>query len=304
MPNALPSLLLRTPPGWTARRIELAVRAAASLELELVAAEPGETAAALARRLEGTDALDVRRIGDREVAVLVRASEARLFSTDGELAWVGVLRHDDPALVDAAAGLMAGAAREIVAPWLTADFSEEELTVVAELAGLRAFPGVAPAAPLGERERQTVRRALAARGTVRGLDDGRIGFAPRDWPLFAVSLAPDAVLEAEHQANGDRRRALVSWRHETFVTQAAALSGVVRLTAFPSAFLDRWLAGFFDLDRPAAGGRGTVRLLRRGEDRLSGAELRWSSGAEGLRLAGAAVAPADLRARLRALLDP
>src|SRR3954453_15170323 len=107
MPSALPSLLLRTPPGWTARRIELAVAGgAASLELELVATEPGETAAALARRLEGTDALDVRGIGDREVAVLVRASEARLFSTDGELAWVGVLRHDDPALVDAAAGLM------------------------------------------------------------------------------------------------------------------------------------------------------------------------------------------------------
>src|SRR3954447_8381764 len=143
MPNALPSLVLRTPPGWTARRIELAVGAAASLELQLVAAEPGETAAALGRRLEGTDALDVRRIGDREVAVLVGASEARLFSTDGKLAWVGVLRHDDPALVESAAGLMAGAAREIVAPWLTADFSEEELTGVAELAGLRGVPGVA-----------------------------------------------------------------------------------------------------------------------------------------------------------------
>src|SRR3954452_7194501 len=107
MPNALPSLLLRTPPGWNARRIELAVRAAASLELQLVAAQPGETAAALARRLEGTDALDVRRIGDREVAVRLGASAARLFAIDGELAWVGVLEYDDPALVDAAAGLMA-----------------------------------------------------------------------------------------------------------------------------------------------------------------------------------------------------
>src|SRR3954453_23727439 len=116
MPNALPSLVLRTPPGWTARQIELAVGAAASLELQLVAAEPGETAAAPGRRLEGTDALDVRRIGAREVAVLVGASEARLFSTDGKLAWVGVLRHDDPALVESAAGLMAGAPGRIGAP--------------------------------------------------------------------------------------------------------------------------------------------------------------------------------------------
>src|SRR3954447_19247264 len=100
MPNALPSLVLRTPPGWTARRIELAVGAAASLQLELVAAEPGETAAALARRLAGTDALDVRRIGAREVAGMLRASDARLFATDAELAWIGLLRHDDPALVD------------------------------------------------------------------------------------------------------------------------------------------------------------------------------------------------------------
>src|SRR5262249_35527773 len=102
----IPSLQLTAPAGWTVRRLQLPPRDGAVRERELRAAPPGATAAILA----GGRPDDVRRIGEREVAIVSEDAEVGLFAVDGEHAWVGRLLEPDPALIDAAAALIAGAA--------------------------------------------------------------------------------------------------------------------------------------------------------------------------------------------------
>jgi hypothetical protein len=187
---------------------------------------------------------------------------------------------------------------------MAADYSVDELAAVAELAGLRSFPGTGGGRLAGERERLAARRALAARGTVRETADGRLGVGPAEWQLLGPALAPTAALDVEFRADGVLRRALVSWTRSTSVAQTVVRTGVVRFTGFPSPLLEGWISVFTGLDRSDQHGAGTVRVLRRGEHRIVGHELRWHAGPEGLRLVtdGSPVTVAQVRERIAALL--
>src|SRR3954468_23511454 len=83
-------------------------------------------------------------------------------------------------------------------PEVALRYSVEELTAIAELAGLGSFPGTGEHVLEQPRERQAARRALVARGTVSAGPGGALAFEQAERALLGCALRPGAVLSVAH----------------------------------------------------------------------------------------------------------
>ena len=226
-------------------------------------------------------------------------------------------------------------------PEIAVRYSVEELSAIAELAGLGSFPGTGEHLLEQPRERQAARRALVARGTVGAGPDGTLAIEPGERALLGCALRPGAVLSVAHARGGAVTTSLVYVTRELSVLHAEEADGVHRLAAFPTAMLPRRVAALAHLSsRDSTGGEpvaltdaelerlragetpealdggartsSRVSVLRRDGERVAGGDVVWVDAAgRGLmavepRDGGAVLAPVaarDLVERLRLLLD-
>src|SRR4051794_2536628 len=186
-------------------------------------------------------------------------------------------------------------------PEVAVRYSVEELSAIAELAGLGSFPGTGEHLLEQPRERQAARRALVARGTVSAAPQGTLAIAPGERALLGCALRPGAVLSVSRARGGAADTALVYVTRQLSVLHAEEADGIHRLAAFPTAMLPRRVAALAELsERHRAGGdplpltdaelerlragetppaldggaRGSVRVsvLRREGERVAGGE--------------------------------
>ena len=197
---------------------------------------------------------------------------------------------------------------------VTGDYSADELTAVAQLLGLPAFPDVSGAvfADLDPGAQQAVlrsaRRSLLARGVVEIDDEGVLRVAAPHGALFRLALAPAAVVNAEIR----RPDSVVTRSYYVLpaaaVEHASVVGHIHRLSQFePSELFDRVVEflglverpsgetaetelGISDLNRALAGetdesefgqavsslvSTSFVRSVTRSNGMLVGGELRW-----------------------------
>jgi len=274
------------PAGWMPTTIGLAtVDGATRMHVSAHALRPDEGTATLAEHVSGQlreqfpgivlekprsagDALSRRfKIASADGAAVDRL---QLYHAAGPLGYVATVSSEGalPGVEDEArlAGLLASldfTARSAWAP--TADFSVDELIVLAELGGRRSFPGLL-GVELDPRARLAARRALVARGTLNGDKGAPPTVDPAQAALVATVLDPRAVVAVQRAAKGVREKRLYSIGTGLAVSQHAIAPGVIRLAAALPLALPLMIGDFLEVDnraRPAGAAiEGSVAALR------------------------------------------
>jgi hypothetical protein len=288
------SLDVTAPPGWAVARVELvAVEGDAHLavaadavegSLDDAVARHGRT---LAEQLPGytQEVLDQRQFAGREVGVRryswvadgePRREQVELYRSgriDGCVATLTTRDAPSGQRIEQVAHLVAQLSLHDLRS-ASRTYSVEELTLLAELFGENSFPGSGGHVFADESERVSARRALFARGTLRGDAHGQVQLDVVDVQLLQQALRPEAVVSVERRHPSGLDRRLVYVGRELTVFHTASSEGIHRFDPLATSLLAPALAALLDLQaRPPSDAGGLtvpVAVFERAREAAAG----------------------------------